>query len=169
MVATMEMLIKLATRQLEIESQIEELEEAVKEAKKAHLQISTVDLPEAMDSLDVVEFVLANGRKVSIVESVHAKIPEERKDEAFTFLREHDYDGVIKRNVILTFGKGEDHIAASFLDFLKTRPKLQGKYTSKEEVHHSTLKALVKEFLDEGIEFPEDAFGLFVQRASKIK
>jgi len=170
MAATLETLTNLAKRQLEIESQLADLEQQTKEAAKALLQISETDIPELMDTLEVSEFKMADGRVISIKESVHAKIPEEYREAAFSYLRERGLDGVIKNNVIVSFGKGEDEEAEGLLQVLRSQEGLEDKVSQKQDIHHSTLKALVKEMLDEDDdgEFPRDTFGVFVRRASVI-
>jgi len=157
----------LALRQRELEVDVEELEELLKNKKALLQKLSENDLPEAMDEAGLMEFKLSDGRRVTVEESYHAKIPEKMRHVAYGWLREHGHDGVIKRVVSVGFGKGEDEEADHLLEILRERVA-DKEVKDKADIHHSTLKALVKEFKQEGIEFPEEAFGLYIRRYTKI-
>jgi hypothetical protein len=52
---------------------------------------------------------------------VHASIPLDRKEEAFQWLRAQGLDDIIKNDVTLTFGKGEDNLAGDVVGMLEDR------------------------------------------------
>lgn len=159
----------LARVQLELERQIAETEEHLKTLREQHQGVSENDIPEAMDAADIREFKLGDGRVVSIEESYHAKIPEGRRRAAFRWLRAHGHNGIIKRIIALNFGKGDDELAEAFVNWIKTKENLVDRVSDKEDVHHSTLKAFVKEMKEQGVDFPDEDFGVYVRRFAKIK
>jgi hypothetical protein len=113
-----------------------------------------------VDRLDV------DGVTVSRKMMVHASIPADRKDEAFSWLREHGLDDIIKNDITVSFGKGEDNMAGDVIGLLQERgfdPK------AKTHVHPSTLKAFVKERVEQGKPIDLDMFGAFIANAAEIR
>jgi hypothetical protein len=97
---------------------------------------------------------------------IHASIPAARKDEAFSWLRENALDDIIKNDVTVSFGKGQDNIAGDLVGKLEQ----DGFNTSqKTYVHSSTLKAFVRERFENGKPIDLDMFGAFVANAAEIK
>jgi hypothetical protein len=68
-----------------------------------------------------VERVDVDGVTVSVKMKVHASIPVDRRGEAFAWLRSEGLDDIIKNDVVLTFGKGEDNIAGDVVGMLQER------------------------------------------------
>lgn len=127
------------------------------------------DLPEAMDEVNMTKFVLDDGTTVTVKSFYSASIPEDRKDEAFQWLKENDFDGLIKADVKVQFGKGEFEVAQSFLNFIRgfNEKAIDPEY--KEQVHWQTLRAFVKEQIEGGKPLPLDMFGVFVGRKAELK
>lgn len=164
----LERISELARLQLELEDQVATLEEQLK-TKQEHLRkVAEQDLPEAMESVGMQEFTLTNGRKVGIEAKIHASISEARRAEAFKWLRETNNDGIIKREVSVKFGKGDDVAADSAAEALA---KVVGweHVLDKESVHHSTLRAFIRDLLEEGVDFPQDAFGVHRRTVAVIR
>jgi hypothetical protein len=164
----MNRLVEMANRKLSLEAEIAELEGEMK-LKQEELRILTEnDLPEAMEEEGVIEFTLEDGRKVLIATSYHAAISEANEVSAFRWLRDNGFDAIIKRNVSLEFGRGEDELAAKYVDWLnKHYPDRT--FKDKSSVHHSTLKAFVRERIEAGEDIPLDVFGVFVRNYAAIK
>jgi hypothetical protein len=75
-------------------------------------------------------------------------------------------DDIIKNDVTVSFGKGQDNIAGDLVGKLEQ----DGFNTSqKTYVHASTLKAFVKERFVNGKPIDLDMFGAFVANAAEIK
>jgi hypothetical protein len=97
---------------------------------------------------------------------VSASIPVDRRDEAYTWLRENHLDDIIKNDVVLSFGKGQDNQAGDVVGLLKDRGFDP---STKTHVHPSTLKAFVKERITDGKPIDLDMFGAFVNNTAQIK
>jgi hypothetical protein len=118
-----------------------------------------------MDEMGV-DRIDVDGVTVTRKMMVHASIPVERKDEAFAWLRENGLDDIIKNDVSVSFGKGEDNMAGDVVGLLQERgfdPQ------TKTHIHPSTLKAFVKERLENGKPIDLDMFGAFVANAAEIR
>jgi hypothetical protein len=160
-------LVALAERQLDWESTITDLEAQLKEAKENQRRIAERDLPDAMEEIGVESFTLKDGRVVTVKLDYHASIPVVRQGEAFGWLRTNGHDGIIKRNVTVKFGKGEDNEAEELVQVLKdTFP--ESPFTDKHSVHPQTLKAFVREQMEQGVDIPIETFGIFVRNVARI-
>lgn len=163
-------IVALAENALKLEERIKNGEELLKQLREQHRAITENDLPEAMDALDVEEFKLANGRKVTITQSFHPNISEDHRPLAFEWLRKRGHDGIIKRHVSVEFGKGEDKIANRLLmNLRKYKTLAQNSIKDREQVHPQTLKSFVKEMIETGEDLPMDLFGVHVRRSATIK
>lgn len=164
----MEMISRLAARQVEIENYILKCESNMEIAKQHLRKVQEVELPAAMAEIGMQEFKLSDGTKVTVKNEVYCSIPKDMDGRlrAFSWLREHDLDGVIKNTVSLQFGKGEDDAALEAVQELRA----QG-YEPEQDmnVHPQTLKALIKEQLNKGVDVPLDAFGAFTVNKSVVK
>lgn len=162
-----------ATRQLSslvrelrsVESQIDKAEEALKKLKQEKQKLSVDLIPQLMDEMGI-QRVDVDGVTVSRKMIVSASIPEARKDEAFGWLRDNRLDDIIKNDITVSFGKGEDNRAKDAVAVLEDRgfePSL------KTHVHPSTLKAFVRERVENGKPLDLEMFGVFITNAAEIK
>lgn len=156
-------------RQRELIKEIAEAENRVELLKGKLRRIVEQDMPEAMDAANMATFTLQDGIKVSVKSFYAASIPEERKEEAFDWLKEHEFDGMIKADVKVQFGKGEFEIAQSFIQFIRgfNEKAIEPEY--KENVHWQTLRKFVQEQIEGGKPLPLDLFGVFVGRKAEVK
>ena len=140
--------------------------EAVLAARKEELvQVSEHDLPEAMFSVGMGEVKLKNGTTVSVSDRIQARISKAHEAAAYTWLEDNGFAGLIKREFKIGFGRDQEDWAAEFEAKLGTE---EVGYTRKQAVHPSTLKAFVREQLEDGVEIPEDVFGVFRQTVAKL-
>ena len=124
-----------------VEGEIETTEEHLKHLKSEKHKLSVENIPAPMDEMGA-ERLDVDGVSVSRKMMVHASIPLDRKEEAFAWLRSQGLDDIIKNDVTLSFGKGEDNIAGDVIGMLQERGFDP---STKTHIHPSTLKAFVKE------------------------
>lgn len=155
-------LIRQAQHQQE---RIAEFEQAAKHAKEEYLRITRELIPAEMIEMGM-DRVDVDGNTVSLSQFVYASIPEARKQEAFNFLRSIGEDDIIKNEVKVSFGRGQDNQAGAFFDDCMK----QGlDPDQRQSVHPSTLKAWIKDKLGSGTELDLDMFGAYVGTEAKIK
>lgn len=148
-----------------IEKQIEDAETHMKSLKAEKHKLSIENIPALMDEMGM-ERIDVDGLTVERKMMVHASIPQDRKEEAFAWLRDKGLDDIIKNDVTCSFGKGEDNMAGDVVGMLKDRgfdPK------TKTHVHPSTLKAFIKERVTDGKPIDLDMFGAFIANAAQIR
>ena len=133
---------RLAQEAAILEKEIAEFEQFAKEKKQALHKITDEQLPEALEEMGLQKFTLTDGAEISVKPIYSASIPKDRKDEAFQWLRDHEFGDLVKNNVTVTFGRGEDTIAKDFVDLCGS----QGFTPSQlEKVEPMTLKAWLRE------------------------
>jgi hypothetical protein len=148
-----------------VEQQIDDAENHLKALKQNKHKLSVENIPALMDEMGV-DRIDVDGVTVTRKMMVHASIPVDRKEEAFSWLREQGLDDIIKNDVSISFGKGEDNVAGDVVGLLQERgfdPQ------TKTHIHPSTLKAFVKERLENGKPIDLDMFGAFVANAAEIR
>ena len=145
--------------------EVQRLEAQFKEAKKQLLKLTDEDLPAMLLELGLSAFELDDGSKVTVRPTYGAHIKAENKETAFNWLRANGFEDIIKNTVSCQFGRGEDQEAVAFMEQAQ---QLGYSAEQKTDVHASTLKAWVKERVENGEEFPMELFGAFVGQRANI-
>ena len=148
-----------------VEKEIEDAENHVKALKQEKHKLSVENIPALMDEMGV-ERLDVDGVTVTRKMMVHASIPSARKDEAFAWLRSEGLDDIIKNDVTVSFGKGQDNLAGDLIGRLEAEGYDPGQ---KTYVHPSTLRAFVKERVENGKPIDLDMFGAFIANAAEIR
>ena len=148
-----------------VEQQIDDAEIHMKSLKAEKHKLSVELIPGLMDEMGV-ERLDVDGVTVSRKMMVHASIPVDRREDAYAWLRENNLDHIIKNDVVVSFGKGQDNEAGHVVGLLRE----QGfDPDTKTHIHASTLKAFVKERVENGKPIDLDMFGAFIANAAEIK
>jgi hypothetical protein len=148
-----------------LEDQITDSETHIKALKAEKHKLSTELIPALMGEMGT-ERIDVDGVAVTIKPIVHASIPEDRREEAFGWLRENGHEDIIKNDVVLSFGKGQDNVVKSLIAGLRDdgfNPD------HKVHVHPMTLKAFVREQLEKGSALNLDLFGAYVLNTAEIR
>ena len=148
------------------EALISELEGKLKEENRELLKLTDEDLPALLLEFGITKFELEDGSKIEVRPTYGAHIKAENKPAAFGWLRDNDFGDIIKNTVACNFGRGEDGAANRFIE---TAQRMGYSPEQKTDVHSSTLKAWVKERVEQGEEFPMELFGAFVGQRATIK
>lgn len=156
----------LAQQQLELEKEVKEYERILEEAKESLRHIQEVLLPEAMATVGMSEFKLANGAKITIKDDVYASLRADYILDAVKWLDGMGLGDIVKDDVTVKFGRGDSDKAKDIVSYAQA----QGYNVSeKMSVHPQTLKATVKEQLARGVQFPEEFFSINPVKKSVIK
>tara|TARA_R100001086_G_scaffold247643_2_gene182439 strand:- start:1233 stop:1811 length:579 start_codon:yes stop_codon:yes gene_type:complete len=157
---------KAAQKVIDIQAEISALEAELKAKKEELRNVAEQQLPELMQGLNLVEFTTASGFKISVENFYNAYISEANREKAHNWLQENGHGGLIKNEISVLFGKGQDEAARSLVESLEQRgvsPNV------KQGVHPQTLKAFVKEQLTQGRDIPAEPFGIYVGSRAKIE
>jgi hypothetical protein len=158
-------------------AELAEAEAAVKRLTESIRAIDEQQLPAMLDELGVSDIGvnLPDGRrlKVEVYDSIHASLPVsdmDRRRRGLEWLAENE-PSIVKRGFGVKFGKSakEREAADAFAEYLA---KFPGKIAveDKDDVHHSTLTAYLKELLKQGRATQDviEVLGGHVTRKAKI-
>ena len=90
---------KLIQRQLDLDSEIENMEETMKEMKRERDLLSQETIPTKMQELGINETTMKDGSKVTVKEGFHCRIPKAREEEALQYLKQEGLGDIIKNQV----------------------------------------------------------------------
>ena len=158
-----------------LEDEIENAEQSISKLKEQAKVISEFEIPEMMKEMNITKLKLTDGESVEVKNFYSASLSQgkkesdsdyaARKQQAFTWLRNNGLGDIIKNDITVTFGKGEDNKAATYAVLARG----QGyEPVQKEGVHTQTLKALVGERVESGLDVPSDLFKTYVGNRTKI-
>ena len=141
-------------------------EDKMKSTKKDIERLSGEVIPTMMTEIGLSELKLQDGSHLKVSTSYKAHITEANKQAAFNWLRDNGLGDIIKNEISVSFGRGEDNKAAHYAELAKG----QGlEPTQKLKVEPMTLKALVRERIEAGKEMPTEIFGVFTENKTTIK
>lgn len=163
--ATLQLLARLANESKQLEAEINAESVALEEKNARQAKLLRVRIPEIMKTLGMEEFKLTDGSKIGIKADVKCGITEANKPAAFEWLEANEFDGIIKTNVGVDFGKGEIEDARKAVEALEA---IGAHPTMARNVHPATLKSFVKERLEKGDNIPIDTFSIFEFTVAKI-
>ena len=149
------------------EDEIALLEEQLKEKKAEADDIGSRVIPELLAEQGLSEIKLSDGSKVSVKKEFRATIPKDdaRRESCLQWLRDQGLGDIIKNNVTVSFGKGEDDKAEQLLNLAADngfRPQ------QKSDVAWNTLTALYQERVQSGLDMPSESFSLWIKDKTKI-
>ena len=149
-----------------LEDEIKNDEELIKNKKKNLEQISGELIPTLLSEMGLSSLKLADGSSVDGRQHYSATISFANREKAYSWLRQNDLGDIIKNEISVSFGRGEDNKAAEYANLAKG----QGfQPTQKLKVEPMTLKALVRERIEAGKQVPTDIFNVFVGNRTIIK
>ena len=148
-----------------LEDEIENAEESLSKLKEKARYISNIEVPQMMEEMHITKLKLKDGESVEIKKIYGASITPYNQEQAFTSLRNNGLGDIIKNDVTVTFGRGEDNKAQQYAVLARG----QGfEPVQKIGVHPQTLKAVVRERLESGQEMPSDLFKTYAGNSTKI-
>ena len=165
-----------------LRDEIDELTKQLKEKEQRLKSLTEQEMPDLMQELNVKNFTLTDGSKVCLVDIVSVSIPSagaidrakgdvkeelyERQQQCFDWLRDNGGGDLIKSNVEVQFGKGEDKSCTEFKKGLREKRIV---FRDSMGVHPSTLKAFIAECLSRGKNVPSEMFKLYTGQKVQIR
>jgi len=151
---------------LETQKEIKMAEDKIKTLKETERNLSDNIIPNLMREAGLSLLKLTDGSQVEVKPYYQANITESFKERAHNWLRENGFGDLIKNNITLEFGKGQDEQAQSVI-----REAQEKGYNvkQKEGVHWATLRTFAREQIQEGKQVPNDMFGVYVANRVTIK
>ena len=163
--ATLKALSEKSQELQNLDDDIKSIEEKLGQLKASYRQLSEVEIPNMLSELGLSEITLADGNKISTATYYSARISEEKREEAFTWLNDNGFADIIKNTVSVSFGRDEDDSARKLVDSLEDNG-----YTTaqKQWVEPMTLKAFVREQVEKGSDLPLETFNVYIGQKTRI-
>ena len=149
------------------EDEIAELEDRLKSKKQEADDISSRVIPELLAEQNLTEIKLGDGSAVSVKKEFRCTLPKDevKREAAYQWLRNEKLGDIIKNNVFVTFGKGEDDKAKQLLNLAAENGY---EPQQKSDVAWMTLTALFRERIESGLDMPSDVFSTWIKDKTKI-
>jgi hypothetical protein len=149
----------------DLEDEIANAEASINKLKEQARILSQIEIPLMMQEMHITKLKLKDGESVEVKPFYSASISPENQEKAFEWLRNNGLGDVIKNDITVTFGRGEDNKAAQYAVLARG----QGfEPVQKVGVHAQTLKAVVRERIESGQDMPSDLFKTFAGNQTKI-
>lgn len=160
-------IVELANLMVSQSAKVTKMEDELKDAKRTLQRIEQEDLPDLMREVGMSSVTLEDGSVIEVKEEIECGISEERRPAAHRWLIDNGFGGLIKTEVVVAFGRGEQEAAG---DFSTVVVKLTGQQpVVVERVHPATLKSFVKEQMAAGVTVPFDTFAIHPFSKAKLK
>ena len=148
-----------------LEDEVKIMEENLKRKKEAADKISEEVIPEIMENMKLKTLKLQDGSAIEVKEIYGASIPVANREGAYKWLRDNDLGDLIKNEITVSFGRGEDNKAN---DYASLAEKNGYQPSQKMKVEPMTLKALYRERVESNQDLPSEHFNLFKGNKTKI-
>jgi hypothetical protein len=151
----------------ELDQKILQQEAEVSELKQKRKHVAEELLPDLMNKCGLNLIQLNSGAKIQINEFVDARIKD--PDAAFQWLRETNNDSIIKNDITVSLGKGDDALAQQVIATLKHEYSIDAQV--RIGIHNMTLKSFCRDALDNpelAESLPREAFGIYEGQRAKI-
>ena len=149
-----------------IQNQIENLEAQVKDLKQDEKHFSCVVIPKLMEDMNLSSLKLKDGSELTVKQIYSATLKADKKAEGIHWLRDNGLGDIVKNNITVSFGQGEDNKAVDYASLARSNGY---EPIQEEKVHPSTLKVVMKEWKDKGQEVPEELFNTFDGNQTYLK
>ena len=149
------------------EDMIKSAEQHLKDLKAKADDIGSRVIPELLAEQGLTSIKLADGSSVSVKKEYRCTLPKDdsKREQCYKWLRDNQLGDIIKNNVSVTFGRGEDDKAKQLLDLAVANgfdPQ------QKSDVSWNTLTALFRERIESGLDMPSEVFSTWIKDKTKI-
>jgi len=148
-----------------LEGEIAKEEALLKQKKERADKISSEVIPEIMESMKLKTLKLQDGSAIEVKEVYSATIPVANREGAYQWLRDNDLGDLIKNEITVSFGRGEDTKASEYTSLAESKGYQP---SQKLKVEPMTLKALYRERVEAKQDLPSEHFNLFKGNKTKI-
>ena len=149
-----------------IQNEILSHEDKIKDLKQDEKHFSCVVIPKLMEDMNLSSLKLKDGSELTVKKIYSASMKADKKAEAIHWLRDNGLGDIVKNNITVSFGQGEDNKAVDYAGLARSNGY---EPIQEEKVHPSTLKVVMKEWKDKGQEVPEELFNTFDGNQTYLK
>jgi hypothetical protein len=149
----------------DLEDQVKAEEQALKDKEKEIERISGEVIPTLLSEMGLSSLKLADGSAVDVKPYYAANISLKNRELAYSWLRQNGLGDIIKNEISVSFGRGEDNKASKYTSLAESKGYQP---SQKLKVEPMTLKALYRERVEAKQDLPSEHFNLFKGNKTKI-
>lgn len=147
-------------------AQVKAAEIQLKELKEQEKYISEHTIPNIMEKMNLSTLKLKDGSELAVKKVYSATIKADKKAEAIQWLRDNGLGDIVKNNISVAFGQGEENKAMAYA----TLAKESGYEPAQtEKVEPQTLRVTMEDWKNRGNDVPQDLFWTFEGNRTKVK
>lgn len=151
----------------EISFQIATLTAQIAKLNTEQAELKQVTMPKIMKDLGLKEHTLPTGETLKLSKTLNVTLIEDKKEDAYTWLRANNHGSVIKHEVSITFTDDKVKDADGLVTYCQKKGYVVKKVTN---VPWNTLSAAIRKYPEEKIkDVPIDTFKLSVVESVTIK
>lgn len=162
----LERIARAGQRVQRLEDEVLTLEQSIKDRQTELQDLKTKIIPDLLRAIGMNSFSLADGTLVELKDEVFPDIPAAKREEAYEWLRKNGHGDLIKHEIKIVFGMGEDLEALAVRNTLSNHNSPLN-FTEKETILPQSLRAWVREQEKKRTSLPEDLFA--VHRVTKAQ
>ena len=163
----------LAEKQKLLELEAENLQEQLDAKLKELKDVAEYQLPKLLEDAKLSSLTMTDGSVVTVEDINTANINDTNRSEAHAWLRKEGLGDLIKNELTVVFGKGEDEYAQLLkhnIQVMADNDVLKfGSVEQKEAINWQTLRSVVKERLEAGKPVPLELLKVYQGKRCKIK
>ena len=148
-----------------IQANIKSKEDEIKTLKEDEKYYSCLVIPKLMEDMNLKSLKLKDGSELTIKQIYSASMRADKKPEAIKWLRDNGLGDIVKNNITVTFGQGEDNKAVEYAGLARERGY---EPTQDEKVHHARLSAVMSDLKSKNFEIPTDLFSSYEKISTSI-
>ena len=149
-----------------IQNKISTLKAQVKDLEQDEKYFVFDVIPKLMYDMNLSTLKLKDGSEVSVGKKFHAAAYADKKAEAIQWLRSNGLGDIVKNEITVNFGQSEDNKAIAYANLAREHGY---EPSQKEDAHHASVSAVMKEWKEKGNEIPTDLFSVLDVDQVKIK
>ena len=157
---------ELVTKLQDMRGKIAEIEDALKALKSDELKLSGEIIPSKLDELGMTTFTLSDGSKIGYRTFYSGGVVKGREEEAYEWIIEQGQGHALKGTLDIPFTYEE----REKYGMLKEELEAKGfDSTTSFGIHHSTMRSLIGELMQNDIIPPAEIIKSYVGRKTTIK
>lgn len=148
---------ELVSQAIAAEKELAAAEEVRKIKSDAVKRLLEDLIPSAMERAGMEKFTTTDGFSVKIKKDLSHSLSADRREAGMEWLEANGQGGIIKREITLSFAKGQEVLAAKVAEEIKNgHPEVP--VSSERNVASMTLKSVLKGMMEKGVAVPVDIF-----------
>lgn len=155
-----------------LEVEVEDLEAKLAAKKSELAKYKESFVPELMQNIGLSEVKTKAGIRVVASEKLIGTFPkdERKRAQAFGYIRDTGNDGLLKREIVIRYGRESDQYAEQLMQALTDMGV--GEHAEVENqisIHHQSMLGFLRRELEAGRPVPLEAFGVIQKTIAEIK